>query len=143
MAGRRGRPAAAAADSIDDGWGGVSAEEIGVDRNDGWGGLAAAPAGPEAAAQTASLQEEAQRNLLAGAQDGHEEAKMSSVRDKARRYLPAAVGACARARAAVYSADRRVLGGIYDRVSLVPDAGAYSARMALFGAGQGGRARRG
>ena len=51
MAGRRGRPAAAATDSIDDGWGGVSAEQIGVDRNDGWGGLASAPAGPEAAAQ--------------------------------------------------------------------------------------------
>ena len=51
MAGRRGRPAAAATDSIDDGWGGVSAEKIGVDRNDGWGGLASAPAGPEAAAQ--------------------------------------------------------------------------------------------
>ena len=51
MAGRRGRPAAAATDSIDDGWGGVSAAQIGVDRNDGWGGLAAAPAEPEAAAQ--------------------------------------------------------------------------------------------
>jgi hypothetical protein len=35
---------------LDDGWGGVKAEEIGVDRNDGWGGLVAAPAGPEAAA---------------------------------------------------------------------------------------------
>jgi hypothetical protein len=38
-------------DSIDDGWGGVSAEKIGVDRGDGWGGLAlAGPEAPQAAA---------------------------------------------------------------------------------------------